>query len=62
MKQAVSMRAARSHATIAGDAKPAPKAMPMKPQPVFGLGKDQCPPVPWSAFAPMADDAADWDL
>jgi antitoxin (DNA-binding transcriptional repressor) of toxin-antitoxin stability system len=29
-----------------------------KQEPVFGLGKDQCPPVPWSAFAPVSDARA----
>ncbi len=32
------------------------------PQPVFGLGKDECPPVPWEAFAPMLDDEAVEDM
>jgi hypothetical protein len=62
MKQAVSMPAAQNHATIAGDAKPLPKPKPMEPQPFFGLGRAESPPVPWSAFAPMADDAAHWGL
>ena len=49
--------------TIAIHGKPAVKLVPIKPQPVFGLGKDQCPPVPWEAFAPMSDDeAGDWGL
>jgi hypothetical protein len=52
------MPEAQSQVTIADDAKP----VPIEPQPVFGLGKDQCPPVPWSAFAPVSDDAADWGL
>ena len=56
------MPAAQNHATIAGDAKPVAKAMPMEPQPFFGLGKAECPRVPWSGFAPMADDAAHWGL
>jgi prevent-host-death family protein len=49
--------------TIAVHGKPVARLMPIKPQPVFGLGKDQCPPVPWSAFAPMSDEeAAEWGL
>lgn len=49
--------------TIAIHGKPVAKLMPIKPQPVFGLGKDQFPPVPWSAFAPMSDsEAAEWGL
>lgn len=49
--------------TIAIHGKPVAKLMPIKPQPVFGLGKDECPPVPWSAFAPTSDEeAADWGL
>ncbi len=49
--------------TIAIHGKPVVKLMPIKPGPAFGLGKDQCPPVPWSAFAPMAEeDAAEWGL
>ncbi len=49
--------------TIAIHGKPAVKLVPIKLQPVFGLGKDHCPPVPWSAFAPMPDeDAAEWGL
>jgi prevent-host-death family protein len=49
--------------TIAIHGKPVVKLVPIKPQPVFGLGKDQCPPVPWSAFAPMSDEeAAEWGL
>jgi prevent-host-death family protein len=42
--------------TIVIHGKPVAKLMPVKPQHVFGLGKDQCPPVPWSAFAPMSDE------
>ena len=49
--------------TIAIHGKPVAKLTPIKPQPVFGLGKDHCPPVPWSAFAPMSDeDAVEWGL
>lgn len=49
--------------TIAIHGKPAVRLVPVKPQPTFGSGKDQCPPVPWSAFAPMSDEeAADWGL
>ena len=44
--------------TIAVHGRPVAKLLPIKPQPVFGLGKDQCPPVPWGAFAPMSDDEA----
>jgi prevent-host-death family protein len=49
--------------TIAIHGKPVARLMAIKPQPVFGLGKDECPPVHWSAFAPMADEeAAEWGL
>lgn len=49
--------------TIAIHGKSVVKLVPIKPQPVFGLGKDQCPPVPWDAFAPMPDEeAAEWGL
>lgn len=49
--------------TIAIHGKPVAKLMPIKPQPVFGLGKAECPAVPWSAFAPMSDaEAAEWGL
>ena len=49
--------------TIAIHGKPVAKFMPIKPQPVFGLGKDQCPSVPRSAFALMSDEeAAEWSL
>jgi prevent-host-death family protein len=49
--------------TIAIHGKPVVKLMPIKPVPVFGLGRDRCPPVPWSAFAPMSDEeAAEWGL
>jgi prevent-host-death family protein len=49
--------------TIAVRGKPAVGLMPIQPRPVFGLGKDQCPPVPWSAFAPLSDEeAAEWGL
>jgi prevent-host-death family protein len=49
--------------TIAIHGRPVVKLVPIKPQPTFGLGKDQCPAVPWSAFAPMSDDeAAEWGL
>jgi prevent-host-death family protein len=49
--------------TIAIHGKPVVKLMPIKPVPVFGLGKDECPLVPLSAFAPMSDkEAAEWGL
>ena len=49
--------------TIAIHGKPAVRLTPIQPQPIFGLGKDQCPPVPWSAFAPLSDEeAAEWGL
>ncbi len=32
--------------TIAVHGKPVAKLLPIKPQTVFGLGEDQCPPVP----------------
>jgi prevent-host-death family protein len=49
--------------TISVHGKPVAKLMPIKPQPLFGVGRDQCPPVPWTAFAPMTDeDAAEWGL
>jgi prevent-host-death family protein len=49
--------------TIAIHGQPVAELMPVKPQPVFGLGKDACPPVPCSAFAPMPDEeAAEWGL
>lgn len=32
--------------TIATHGKPVVNLIPIKPQPVFGLGKEQCPPVP----------------
>ncbi len=49
--------------TIAIHGKPVAKLVPIKPQPVFGLGKDQCATVPWSALAPMSDaEAAEWGL
>ena len=35
------------------------KSLPIQPQP--GLMKDEWPPVPWQAFAPMSDEeTADW--
>ena len=47
--------------TIAIHGKPVAKLLPIKPRPVFGLGKNQSPPVPWSAFAPVPDEeAAEW--
>jgi prevent-host-death family protein len=49
--------------TIAIHGKPVVTLTPIKPLPVFGLGKDQCPAVPWSAFAPMSDEeAAEWGI
>jgi hypothetical protein len=49
--------------TIAIQGKPVAKPMPSTPQPVFGLGKDQCPPVERDAFAPASDEeAAEWWL
>jgi prevent-host-death family protein len=48
--------------TIAIHGKPVTKLTPIKPQPVFGSGQDHCPPVPWSAFAPMSDEEAEWGL
>lgn len=36
--------------TIAIHGRPVAKLVPIRPQPVFGLGKDLCPPVPWSAL------------
>jgi prevent-host-death family protein len=49
--------------TIAIHGRPVAKLLPIKPKPVFGLGRNECPPVPWSAFAPMSDDeAAEWGL
>jgi prevent-host-death family protein len=49
--------------TIAVHGKPVAKLVPIQPQPVFGLGKDQCPTVPWSAFAPLsAEEATEWGL
>ncbi len=49
--------------TIAIHGKPVVKLVPVDPQPVFGLGEDECPPVPWSAFAPLSDEeAAEWGL
>ncbi len=48
---------------IAIHGKPVARLLPTRPQPVFGLGQDQCPPVRWSAFAPLADEeAAEWGL
>jgi hypothetical protein len=35
----------------------------IKPQPIFGLGKKECPAVCWSAFAPLAtEEEAEWGL
>ena len=49
--------------TIAIHGKPVVKLTPIKQEPIFGLGKDQCPPVPWSAFAPVSDEEAlEWGL
>ena len=49
--------------TIAIRGKPVVILTPIKQESVFGLGKDQCPPVPWSAFAPVSDEeAAEWGL
>jgi prevent-host-death family protein len=49
--------------TISCHGKPVVKLVPIKPEPVFGLGKGKCPPVPWSAFAPMTDEElAELDL
>jgi|GEM_PF-2288422 len=45
--------------TIAIQGKAAVKLVPIKPRPVFGLGRDQCPPVPWEAFAPTTDEEAE---
>ena len=49
--------------TIAIHGKPVARLVAIKPQPSFGLGKNDCPPVSWSAFAPLSDEeAADWGL
>ena len=49
--------------TIAIHGNPVVKLVPIRPRPVFGLGGDRCPAVPWSAFAPISDDeAAEWGL
>lgn len=49
--------------TIAIHGKPVVTLTPIKQEPIFGLGKDQCPPVLWSAFAPASDEeAAEWGL
>jgi prevent-host-death family protein len=49
--------------TIAIHGKPVVKLTPIKPQPVFGLGRNDCPPVPWAAFDPMSDEeAGEWGL
>jgi len=48
---------------IAIHGKPAVTLVPVRPQPVFGLMKDQWPAVPSSVFAPMSDEeAAEWGL
>lgn len=48
---------------IAIHGKPVARLLPIKPQPSFGLGMNECPAVPWSAFAPLSDEeAADWGL
>src|SRR5580658_11146221 len=76
MERIVNMREAKSQlsklvalaqkgesVTITIRGKPVARLMPIKPVPVFGLGKDRCPPVPWSAFAPMSDEeTAEWGL
>jgi hypothetical protein len=62
MKQTINKTEAQDQATIADNARPAVNPMPIEPQPVFGLGRDQCPPVSWSAFAPVGNDQADWGL
>jgi hypothetical protein len=37
------------------------QAVPIKPQPVFGLMQGKWPSVPWASFAPMSDEeAAEW--
>ena len=49
--------------TISCHGKPVAKLVPIKPQPVFGLAKDQWPALPLIAFAPASDDeAAEWGL
>jgi prevent-host-death family protein len=63
LSKLVALAQQRDSVTIAIHGKPVAKLLPIKPQPVFGLGKDQCPPVPWSAFAPVSDEeAAEWCL
>lgn len=62
MKDLANSPEAHNPTTIAGDTKPVAKPIPNELHPIFGLGKDQCPPVPWSAFAAMPDDEADWGL
>jgi antitoxin (DNA-binding transcriptional repressor) of toxin-antitoxin stability system len=71
MEHVVNMHAAKSQlsklvalaqqgesVTTAIHGKPMAQLVPIQPQPVFGLGKDECPPVSWSAFAPMSDAEA----
>jgi prevent-host-death family protein len=49
--------------TISIHGRPVVKLVPIKPQPVIGLMKDQWPQVPWSSFAPMSDEeAAEWGM
>jgi len=63
LSKSVALARKSESVTIAIHGTPVAKLIPIKPQPVFGLGKDQCPPVPWSAFAPMPDEeAATWGL
>jgi prevent-host-death family protein len=49
--------------TIAIHGRPAVKLVPIKPQPVIGLMKDQWPQVPWASFAAMSDEESEeWGL
>jgi len=48
---------------IAIHGKPVVKLVQVDPQPILGLGEDECPPVPWSGFAPLSnEEAAEWGL
>jgi hypothetical protein len=62
MKQTINKAEANDQPAIADNARPAVNPMPIEPQPIFGPGKDQCPPVSRRLFAPVRDDQADWGL
>ena len=44
--------------TVAIHGRPVVRLVSIRLQPKFRLGMDECPAVPWEAFAPMSDEEA----